>query len=419
MKKLFKGNFVYTPEPDRLCIEEGRYLLTEDGVIKGFFAEPPQGAPEAEDLGGGLVFPAFSDTHIHGPQFPMAGLGMDKELLPWLETYTFPMERRYADNDLAEALYKRFFHDLWLHGTLHISAFTTVHKESAFRFMELMEEAGIGGYAGKVNMDRNSPDYLQEDSRRSLEETKELIERSRALRRVSYILTPRFVPSVTPELMTALGRLAEEYDLPIQSHLSENQGELDWVASLHPECASYTDVYQTYGLLRPGKTIMAHCIWLNERERQQLKEQGVWIAHCAMSNLDLASGIMPLRTYLDEGQRCTLASDIAGGHAMAMPRNIVATIQAANMKTVETGCGRVSLTETLYLATKGSGAFFGNTGSFEPGYAFDAIVTRPIEPDHPIAYTRQEQVEKFIYGYEAGMIEKRYRLGTCLPKPFC
>lgn len=417
MRKIWKGNFVYTPNPTTLCIEENKYIIVEDGLVQAIVEQCPPGEPY-EDLGDGLVLPAFSDTHIHGPQYPMAGLGMDKELLPWLETYTFPMERRYEKMELAERLYKRFFQDLWLHGTLHISAFTTVHKDSAFRFMELMDEAGIGGYAGKVNMDRNSPEFLQEEAEQTLADTEELIERAKALHHVRYILTPRFVPSVTEKVMTALGQMAEKYDLPIQSHLSENKGEVEWVKALHPTSSSYTDVYDSFGLLRQDKTVMAHCIWLDKKERQTLKEKGVWFAHCAMSNLDLASGIMPLRDYMDEGQRCTLASDIAGGHAMAMPRNIVSTIQAANMKTVETGCPRVSFTEALFLSTKGSGAFFGKTGSFEPGYAFDAIVTAPIEPDHPLTFTRKEQVEKFIYGYESGQIEKRYRNGVLLERPF-
>jgi len=139
------------------------------------------------------------------------GVGYDQELLPWLETYTFPVEARYGDTDFAEAAWKRFLNRMWANGTLRFSAFATIHKEAAWRLMELTEQAGLSALIGKVNMDRNAPDSLREDTDASLADTEELICRSRAeLKHVGYILTPRFVPSTTARLMDGPGRLALE-----------------------------------------------------------------------------------------------------------------------------------------------------------------------------------------------------------------
>lgn len=274
---IFKGNFLYTPALGELTVREGEYLVVEGEKYAGFYRALPQeyaGQP-VTDFGRALVLPAFCDLHLHAPQMVNRGVGYDQELLPWLETYTFPVEARYGDADFAEAAWKRFLNRMWANGTLRFSAFATIHKEAAWRLMELTERAGLSALIGKVNMDRNAPDSLREDTDASLADTEELICRSRAeLKHVEYILTPRFVPSTTARLMDGLGRLGERYELPVQSHLSENRSEIAWVGQLHPECASYTEVYRDYGLLRRGCTIMAHAVHLTGREEAILREGG-------------------------------------------------------------------------------------------------------------------------------------------------
>ena len=312
---IFKGNFLYTPALGELTVREGEYLVVDGEKCAGFYRALPQeyAGQSVTDFGRALVLPAFCDLHLHAPQMVNRGVGYDQELLPWLETYTFPVEARYGDADFAEAAWKRFLNRMWANGTLRFSAFATIHKEAAWRLMELTERAGLSALIGKVNMDRNAPDSLREDTDASLADTEELICRSRAeLKHVGYILTPRFVPSTTARLMDGLGRLGERYGLPVQSHLSENRSEIAWVGQLHPECASYTEVYRDYGLLRRGCTIMAHAVHLTGREEAILREEGVTLAHCAQSNTNLSSGVMPLRRSLSEGLRCCVASDVAG-----------------------------------------------------------------------------------------------------------
>ena len=198
---IFKGNFLYTPALGELTVREGEYLVVDGEKCAGFYRALPQeyAGQSVTDFGRALVLPAFCDLHLHAPQMVNRGVGYDQELLPWLETYTFPVEARYGDADFAEAAWKRFLNRMWANGTLRFSAFATIHKEAAWRLMELTERAGLSALIGKVNMDRNAPDSLREDTDASLADTEELICRSRAeLKHVGYILTPRFVPSTTP-----------------------------------------------------------------------------------------------------------------------------------------------------------------------------------------------------------------------------
>ena len=422
MTVAYKGDIIFAPTPDRFQTFEDGYVIVEDGRVRRVCSSLPSDSGDITviDRSGRLIIPGFNDLHIHAPQYPLAGLGFDYELLPWLEKYTFKAESKYSDIDVADHWYRQFITKLWENGTLRFSAFATLHNEATLRLMELCQESGLRPVIGKVNMDRNSPDYLVEDTDVSLAGTEELIAKSRKLTPdIGFIITPRFVPSTTPELMAGLGEIARRYHLPLQSHLDENRNEIQWVHDLHPDIPTYTEVYEQYGLMPDGRTIMAHCIWLTDRERKILKEHGVWLTHCAESNLDLASGIMPVRRNLDYGLKISIASDVAGGHEPAMNRHIVMTIEASKAKTFEDGHAEdrpLCLSEAFHMATKAGGAFFGKVGSFEPGYEFDALIIR--EDESPLELSVEERLERFIYTGDDRDIEERYVGGVLVPRPF-
>ncbi len=419
---IIKGNFLYTPSIDEMVVKEQAYLLIENGKAKAFYDTLPEEYRQEKviDYGEAIIIPAFNDVHIHAPQLINRGVGFDKELLPWLETYTFPVEAKYKDVAFAEKAYKLFLNRLWAVGTMRFSAFATLHKDATWRFMELAEQSGLSGYIGKVNMDRNSPDILIEDTEQSLADTEELIIRSREeLKEFSYILTPRFVPATTEKLMQGLGDLGEKYNLPVQSHLSENRSEIAWVKELHPSIEDYTRVYEAYGLMRSNRTIMAHAIWLSDEEKDFLKEKGVMLAHCAQSNADLSSGVMPLRKNLERGLRCCIASDIAGSHTPDMNRHVAASIELSKVNWLSHPEEKaLQLSEALYLATKQSGSFFGKVGSFEEGYDFDALVIETDEMDGLLPRTPFEKLEQYIYDGNDRNILARYCKGKFVAKPF-
>lgn len=417
---ILKGNFLHTPTLGAVEVHSGGWLVTQGETIVGLYDALPEEYQDQPvmDWGDSLIIPAFHDLHIHAPQIVNRGIGYDEQLLPWLETYTFPTEARFSNLDFAARVWKAFLNRLWESGTMGFAAFATVHKQAAWRLMELTEASGLRGLVGKVNMDRNAPDCLREDTQASLADTEELICRSREeLKRTKYILTPRFVPSTTERMMDGLGQLAQRYQLPVQSHLSENLGEVEWVASLHPDIPTYTQVYEHFGLLPRGRTIMAHAIHLSEEEKDLLKEREVTLAHCPLSNLNLSSGIMPLRDNLERGLRCCVASDVAGGNTAEMARTVTATVQLSKVRWMQRPKERpLSLGEAFYLATRGSGKFFGDVGAFLPGFQFDALVIRPTALDALMERSPYERLEQFLY--DGGEIVQRYCGGKAVEKPF-
>lgn len=417
---ILKGNILHTPSFGTVEVHAGGWLVTQGECVVGIYDTLPKEYENQPvmDWGDSLIIPAFHDLHIHAPQMVNRGIGYDKQLLPWLETYTFPTEGRFSDLDFAQRVWKAFLNRLWESGTMGFAAFATVHKQAAWRLMELTEASGLRGLVGKVNMDRNAPASLREDTKASLADTEELICRSREeLRRTGFILTPRFVPSTTEKLMDGLGQLAERYQLPVQSHLSENRGEVEWVAKLHPDIPTYTQVYERFGLLPQGRTIMAHAIHLAEEEKQLLKQREVTLAHCPLSNLNLSSGIMPLRANLEMGLHCCVASDVAGGNTAQMARTVTATVQLSKVRWLQKPeQPPLSLGEAFYLATRGSGKFFGDVGAFLPGFQFDALVIRPTALDALVERSPYERLEQFLY--DGGEIVQRYCGGKTVEKPF-
>lgn len=397
-----KGNIIYTPECGKLELHPHSYLVCEDGKVAGIFDGLPrrwQGI-RVEDYGDKLILPGLVDLHVHASQYAYRGLGMDMELLDWLECNAFPEESRFADLSYARRAYGIFTDALTRSATTRACIFATLHRPAALVLMEQLEQAGLPCYVGKVNMDRNSPDILRETTEQSLEETRLWLEQSRAFTLVRPMLTPRFIPSCTDELMAGLGRLQREFGTAMQSHLSENLSEIRWVSELCPDTRFYGEAYARAGLFGGDcPTVMAHCVWSGEEERALMKENGVFIAHCPQSNINVSSGIAPVKNYLEEGQKVGLGSDVAGGAHLSIFRAMTDAIQSSKLRwrLVDQDTPALTLPEAFYMATKGGGAFFGKVGSFEPGYDFDAVVMDDAELPTTRDCTLAERLERVVY----------------------
>ena len=415
---IFKGNFLYTPALGELTVREGEYLVVEGEKCAGFYRALPQeyaGQP-VTDFGRALVLPAFCDLHLHAPQMVNRGVGYDQELLPWLETYTFPVEARYGDADFAEAAWKRFLNRMWANGTLRFSAFATIHKEAVWRLMELTERAGLSALIGKVNMDRNGSPQLQEESAQaSADATVQWIKDTLdKFENVKPILTPRFTPSCSDELMEKLSEIQKRYHLPMQSHLSENFGEIAWVKELCPNTHFYGEAYSQFDLFGGDcPTIMAHCVHSSDEEIALMKKQGVYIAHCPQSNTNLASGISPARRYLDEGLHIGLGSDIAGGTSVSILRAMADAIQVSKLywRLVDSSMKPLTVEEAFYMGTEGGGSFFGKVGSFKEGYEFDAVVLNDSTIPTPLKLSPKDRLERLIYLSDDRNITAKYVAG--------
>ena len=421
MKKIYKAHILFTKEKDRFEVYENGYIAVENGKVTGVskdLAELDSEGAEVIDFGDKLLIPAMNDMHVHAPQVHNQGVAMNLELPPWLQNYTFPEESKYADVEYAERMYRRFLHTQWLFGTMRSVVFGTVHTESTRKLMKLYQEAGMGAMVGKVAMNRNCPDALCEGVEAAVEGNEQIIaEFGDADGLVRPIITPRFVPSCTPELLKACGELAAKYQLPVQSHLSENTSEIAWVQDLEKESASYGDAYYRYGLFGQTPTIMAHCVWTSGSELELMKRNKVMVAHCPTSNFNLSSGMAPLRTFLDEGLPIGLGSDISGGHDLNMFRMLVYAIQVSKMHyQLDHDKAFLTLSEVFWIATKSAGSFFGKVGSFEPGYEFDALV---IDDSvlYPAEYSLQHRLERFIYLGDDRQIVHRFCRGQEIEEP--
>lgn len=415
---VLKGNICYSRSAQTLETREQSYLVCENGRCAGVFDTLPEQYREFPftDAGDKIIIPGLVDLHIHAPQYSFRGLGMDLELLDWLNTNTFPEEAKYKDLEYAKKAYAIFSEDMKFGGTTRACIFSTIHNPATELLMDLMDETGLKTMIGKVNMDRNSPEYLCETSaEKSAEDTvKWLKDTAGKYRNVKPILSPRFIPSCTDELMRRLKNIQEDYDLPVQSHLSENQGEIAWVRELCPESKFYGDAYDSFGLFG-GKvpTIMAHCVSSSEEEIELMEKQGVFIAHCPQSNTNLSSGIAPVRTYLDNNMKVGLGTDVAGGSSASIFRAMADAIQVSKLRwrLQDDSLKPLTAEEAFYLGTLGGGSFFGKVGSFLEGYEFDALILNDSRIRHPQPLTLKERLERFIYLSDDRHIEGKYVAG--------
>ncbi len=415
-----KGTICFSTDQNHLSLYENSYVICEKGRCAGVFPEIPKrfsGIP-VRDTGNSLIIPGLVDLHLHAPQYAFRGMHMDLELLDWLNTVTFPEEARYQDPSYAKKAYSIFAEDMRKSATTRASVFGTLHRESTELLMDLMEQTGLITYIGKVNMDRNSPDELREkDAGTSSEDTVQwLRDIAGKYKNTKPILTPRFIPSCTDELMKLLADIQRTYCLPVQSHLSENQGEIAWVKELCPDSAFYGDAYDHFGLFggETCPTIMAHCVYSSNEEIALLHKRGVFVAHCPQSNTNLSSGIAPVRKYLDKGLHMGLGTDIAGGHSLSMLRAVADAIQVSKLRwrLVDESLKPLSLEEAFYLATMGGGAFWGKTGSFLEDYEFDAVILSDEQIPCPHSLTPLERLERLIYLGDDRCVTGKYVSGN-------
>lgn len=417
---ILKGNIIFSKKLDELLVKENAYLICEKGICKGVFEIIPEKYVNMPvvDCKEKLIIPGLYDLHLHAPQYVFRGLGMDLELLEWLNTNTFPEEAKYKDVEYADKAYSIFAHDLKNSFTARACIFATCHTDSSLLLMEKLEKTGLICKVGRVNMDRNSPDYLIEESaEKSAFETKRFIELAlERFTRTTPIITPRFVPACSDELMEKLMGIINEYEIDIQSHLSENSEEIKWVKELCPWTDSYAKVYDRFGMLGSDKykSIMAHCVYCTDEELKLLSKKGTYVAHSPQSNTNLSSGIAPVRKMLEFGVNVALSSDVAGGHTIDMLHTCMEAVQVSKLyaRSVDFKYQALSFAEAFYLATVVGGSFFGKVGAFCDGYEFDALVIDDSSIRSTLDLSCEKRLERLAYLGNSDMITSKYVAGS-------
>ncbi|RCK65371.1 putative guanine deaminase [Candida viswanathii] len=418
---VYYGTFVHTPHLNQLEINFNTILgVNEDGVIDfiqknynpsdhdnkspiQFFMDTHHPGNNRDnhhrhfeyiDYSNDLTkfyIPGFIDTHVHASQFPNCGIGLGTPLLDWLTTYTFPLENQFrgtSQDELKFAIdvYTKVINRTLENGTTCGSYFTTIDPATSKLFAELLLMKGQRGFVGKVCMDHNQPyEAYQESLEDCVESMNGIIEHVSEINPdgeelVIPIITPRFAPVCSREMLKYLGKLSVEKGLPIQTHISENKDEVELVKNLFPDCDNYASVYDKHNLLN-SNTILAHAVHLTHKERKLIKEKNCSISHCPTSNTFISSGEAPVYTYLhDDKINVSLGTDVSGGFDCSILQIIKHSILVSHHLSMKPESNkeednyRISMADGLYMATMGGAIAVGlqdSIGSFEIGKKFD------------------------------------------------
>ena len=339
-----------------------------------------------KELPGRIIAPGFVDLHVHYPQIDVIGSPADG-LLPWLDNYTFPEEKRFSAGEYAAQAATFFAAELLRHGVTTALTFATSHVASVDAMFEAANIFGLRIITGKCLQDRNCPDGVRDETEQSLIDTEQLIKRWHGAGKrgqLGYAITPRFAPTCSDAQMRGIGELAAKYsDVWIQSHVSENRDEIAWVRELYPQAASYLGVYDGFGLLR-NKSVYAHCIHFDAADRTLMNASGAAAAVCPTSNFFLGSGQFDFAAAFEQNMPHGLASDVGGGTSFSPFKTMLAAHYAARSSSSSANVAKLGLTlspqRLWWLHTAGAARALGLpdiVGNLQPGFDADFVVLNP------------------------------------------
>jgi len=346
----FRDNPFHVALEDAVVFDSSGGVLVEDGIIAavGSADKLRRAYPQAsvQDMGQALLTAGFVDAHAHYPQTAIIA-SWGKRLIEWLNTYTFPEEMRFADADYAAEIAARYFDLTLANGTTTVCSYATIHPNSVDAYFAEAQKRGLRALTGKTCMDRNAPDGLRDTAQSAYDDSKALLERWHGRDRLSYVITPRFSPTSTPDQLDALGQLWNEHPTCLmQTHLSEQVDEIAWVRDLFPVARDYLGTYEAHGLLRP-MGVFGHAIHLEPREMDRLKDVGASLVHCPTSNMFIGSGLFDMSLASD--LRVGLATDTGGGSSFSMLRTMAAAYEVAQLRGQA-----LHPAQLMWLATRGS-----------------------------------------------------------------
>lgn len=419
---VYQGDIFYCSDLTQFkSIENGYLVVDEDGRIVEVSSVLPKKYETCPIIkyGRRLIIPAFCDIHLHSAQWINTGLGYHIPFEDWMRLYTYPAEQQYQNLEKAEQINRRLIKELWKYGTMHACIMGSTDAPSIYNLMEQYSRSGMCAYIGKMNADVDGFGNQAEDTDQSFQETMELVDKADKLSgHITYCISPEFIPNCSDELMKRLGELAVRYHLPIQSHISESESDLQIVNKRYPSL-SYSGVYDSYQLFGQTPTVMAHGIYLSKEERILMSRNKVTLAHCPVAISNIPSGkTMPIREFIEDGVNIGLGSDIGGGHTLNMMKIIESTVHYSKFQQFIDHSKPLSIIEAYALATVGGGRVFGKVGSFQPHYFFDGLIIDDEEcSPSSFGYSIRERVERFLYEGDYNLIKERFCHGRKIENP--
>lgn len=407
MRKLIKG-IIINPKRDYTVdvFRDGYLLIDENGKIENIIEQEIQLNGIKFDIffdfSQKILIPGLIDLHTHIPQFNAIGLG-EGELLDWLSNYIFPLETKFNNEQFAYQNTKLFFKELVSKGTTTAVLYTSPQKTACDIAFQVAEEYQLRAFIGMPFMDSNSPEALKQETEVVINDISDLAKKWHKKGKLEYVLTPRFALSCSAVLMRKIGEIARSDDFFVQSHIAENKLEIELVRKHFPNSANYAEVYDKYGLLTE-KTILAHCIYLDDSELNLIKERNCIIAHCPNSNKFLSSGIMPLQKYLSQGLKVGIGTDVAAGYSLSMLNECM---EAKEMSKILSLLGdtnaKVDTRTVLCLATIKAAEHLGiseQVGNFEQGKAADFAVFELPEYRDLISMNDDDLLNALLYNID-------------------
>ena len=359
--------------PDALRVEEAVVIDGGKIIAVGAADELRASYPQARthEYGDRVISAGFIDAHVHYPQTAIIA-SWGKRLIDWLDTYTFPEEMQFKDPAYAAEIAARYFDLALAHGTTTMCSFSTIHPASVEAFFTQAQARNLRALTGKTCMDRNAPEGLRDTAQSAYDDSKALLTRWHGTDRLGYVITPRFSPTSTEDQLSALGALwAEHPDCLMQTHLSEQTDEIEWVRGLFPQARDYLDTYEAHGLLGPN-ALYGHAIHLEPRERDRMLEVGAAMVHCPTSNTFIGSGLMDVAGLIAEGHRLGLATDTGGGSSFSMLRTMAAAYEVGQLRGTP-----LHPAQLWWLATQGSAQSLrlgDKIGNIEVGMEADLVI---------------------------------------------
>ncbi|CAK9804199.1 Guanine deaminase [Anthophora quadrimaculata] len=423
-EQIFIGSFIHTNDRGELIIVDHGAIHVKEGKICNVMINPKSNDIKGENVtvlkNSEFLIPGFIDCHIHAVQFPNLGVGYDKKLLEWLDTYTFPLEKKYTDKKFAEQVFNVVVDQTLMQGTTTACYFASLYLEASMILGQVVVSKGQRALVGKLSMDAIDDNNYFESIETSVKNIKKFVEDIEVLNSplIKPIITPRFALSCSMELMKELGKLAGEKSLHIQTHISENTDEIKAVKEKFPEYSSYAVVYDEARLIT-NKTVLAHGIYLTDAEIALIKERAASVIHCPSSNTCLKSGLCDVQKLKKEGIKIGLGTDVSGGPSCSILDAMRSALDvSSHLSMIKDNYEALNFKDVFYMATLGGAAALAmdnQVGNFEIGKEFDALIVdtnaSPGLLNDLQNNTLEERFQKFIYSGDDRNIVQVYVSG--------